>query len=268
MTESYALSAEAAEMYERLFVPALFGEWAQHLVAAAPLASAAELLDVACGTGIVARTAADRMVSGGTPADGATVVGLDANPQMLAVAARLRPELTWRLGNVEELPFGDGTFDVVTCQAALMFFDDKVAALREMARVVGNGTVVVQVPGRLAESAGYRTLTDVAARHAGPEVIDLFTSYFAVGEPAMLEQLFGSAGLRIDEFTTWQSATRLDSIDTLLDVELLPLADAVEEEVRDRIATDCRQALLPFAGPTGAIAAPIEVHLILATTGR
>lgn len=258
MNDSYTLSTGAAEAYERLFVPALFAPWARHLAELPEVAAARSLLDVACGTGIVARTVSDR------PDPPVRVVGLDANPAMLAVAARQRPELTWCEGSAEALPFGDGEFDVVACQAALMFFTDRAAALREMGRVAGRGAVVVQVPGRLAHSAGYRTLTEVAARHAGPDVLDLLTGYFSVGEPALLRELFAAAGLRVDRFATWPGATRLDSVDTLLAVELLPLVDAVTSEVRERVTADCRQAMLPFTEPSGAVAAPIEVHLVVA----
>jgi ubiquinone/menaquinone biosynthesis C-methylase UbiE len=254
----YTLAAEAAETYERLFVPALFGPWARRAVELPAVASARSLLDVACGTGVVARAAADRLGAG------CAVTGLDANPAMLAVAARLRPDLSWVEGGAEALPFGDGRFDVVTSQAALMFFDDRVAALREMGRVAGHGAVVVQVPGRLHRSAGYRALADAVAGHAGPAVVELLTSYFSVGEPELLEALFAAAGLRIDQFTSRPDATRLDSVETLLAVELLPLADAVTPEVRERIVASCREAMRPFTEAGGAVAAPIEAHLIVA----
>src|SRR5262245_46752354 len=254
MSETYSLSDVAAENYERLFVPALFAVWARRLVDLPDVAGAQSLLDVACGTGIVARTAAERLGP-------ESVVGLDANPAMLAVAARVRPDMSWREGDAQALPFTDDEFDVVVSQGALMFFGDRVAALREMGRVSASGTVVVQVPGRLDHSAGYKTLAEVARRHAGPEVVDLLNGYFAVGSHDVLDESFAAAGLRIDEMTSWQSATRLDSIDSFLEVELLPLADA--HEVRDSIADECRQALRPFVDPGGAIAAPIEVHLII-----
>ena len=51
----------------------------------------------------------------------------------------------------------------------------------------------------------------------------------------------------------------------MLAVELLPLADVITNEVRERITDQCRQALLPFTEPSGAVAAPIEVHLIVAS---
>jgi SAM-dependent methyltransferase len=249
--ETYALSAKAAEFYESTFVPALFAEWAERLVAAAELKAGESVLDVACGTGAVARKAAEKA---------GDVVGLDRNEAMLAVARRLRPDLDWRLGDAGALPFGDGSFDVVVSQAALMFFEDRVAALAEMRRVsTADGRVVVQVPGRLAESPGYRALAEVVGRHANSDVI---AAYFAVGEPDLLTDLFHEAGLRIDRFDTWLGATRLDDIDTFLDAELLPIADQIDATVRERIAAEYQTA--GFTNPDGSITAPIEVHLIIA----
>ena len=64
MTETFQISAEQAEMYESRFVPAIFADWAPHLVDAAGVAAGATVLDVACRTGIVARTAAERATAG------------------------------------------------------------------------------------------------------------------------------------------------------------------------------------------------------------
>jgi trans-aconitate methyltransferase len=254
--QTYALSAEAAEFYESTFVPALFREWAVRLVDFADPAPGDRVLDVACGTGVVARTAADRVGA-------ASVVGLDRTDAMLDVARRLRPDLDWVPGDATALPFGAGSFDLVLSQAALMFFGDRVAALSEMARVAGPaGRVAIQVPGRLTHSPGYVALAEVVARHAGQPALDLLGSYFAVGEPGLIEELFDAAGLRVDRFDTWRGATRLDSLDTFLAVELLPIADSIDEEVRGRIVTDCRTELARFVDRTGAIAAPIEVHLV------
>jgi ubiquinone/menaquinone biosynthesis C-methylase UbiE len=265
--QTYTLLAEAAEFYESTFVPALFREWAVRLVAFAGVEPGQTVLDVACGTGVVARTAADRLSAGAAgndrPAGTAPVTGLDINEEILAVARRVRPDLPWVPGDACALPFPDATFDIVLSQAALMFFGDRLAALREMGRVVRpQGTVAVQVPGRLSHSPGYVALTEVVARHAGPDVMDLLCGYFAVGEPDHLRGLFETAGLTVDRFTTWTGATRLDSVESFLAVELLPIADRVDESVRARIVRDCADALSEFVDGTGAIAAPIEVHLI------
>jgi ubiquinone/menaquinone biosynthesis C-methylase UbiE len=247
----YRLSAAAAEFYQSTFVPALFGPWAARLVAAADLYPSCAVLDVACGTGAVARAAAEIA--------GPSVTGLDANPAMLAIARRYRPDLDWRTGDAQALPFADGTFERVLCQAALMFFADPVAALREMRRV--GGTVAVQVPGRLSQSPGYRVLAEVVARHTASPLVG---SYFAAGDPDQLRQRFADAGLQVDTFETWIGATRLPSVGTFLDAELLPIAGAIDAVTRDRIVTDARAALAPYIGADGSIAAPIEVQLITA----
>jgi SAM-dependent methyltransferase len=124
-TQTFQLSVEAAEAYEARFVPALFAEWAPHLVGAAGVAPGQAVLDVACGTGVVARAAADRMGGHGR------VAGADLNEGMLAVAGRLRPDIEWHRADAADLPFADGSFDAVLCQSALMFFPDQVRALRE-----------------------------------------------------------------------------------------------------------------------------------------
>ncbi|RPH77005.1 MAG: methyltransferase domain-containing protein, partial [Candidatus Rokuibacteriota bacterium] len=129
-SETFRLSAAAAEMYESQFVPALFAEWAPRLIELAGVAPGQAVVDVACGTGIVARTVAEVQRGQGR------VVGLDLNEAMLGVARRVRPDIEWRQGDAARLPFADGVFDVALCQMAFMFFPDRTQVLREMARIV------------------------------------------------------------------------------------------------------------------------------------
>ena len=93
------------------------------------------------------------------------VVGVDLNPNMLSVAARIRPDLSWRVGDAAALPFPDDAFDVVLCQSALMFFPDATVALREMARVCApRGTVGVQVYSSLDAQPAYGPWIETVAR--------------------------------------------------------------------------------------------------------
>ena len=135
-TETFQITSEQAELYEERFVPALFAHWVDAVLDAAGVRAGQDVLDVACGTGIVTRHAAERVGPTGH------VTGLDLNPAMLAVASRVRPGLTWHQGDVAALPFDDDSFDVVTCQSAAMFFPDLVGALKEMGRVTRPGGVV------------------------------------------------------------------------------------------------------------------------------
>lgn len=128
--ESWQISGDAAEVYEQCFVPAIFGRWAPYMVDAARVSSGERVLDVGCGTGVLARAAADRVGVEGQ------ITGLDLNEGMLSVARRLRPQLDWRQGDATALPFTDASYDVVMSQFALMFFPDRITALKEMMRVL------------------------------------------------------------------------------------------------------------------------------------
>src|SRR5688572_26129723 len=109
--------ASPAAIYEEWFVPAVFAPLARAVIGATDLPPDARVLDVACGTGIVARTVA------GMPGFGGRVVGLDFSPAMLAVARRAAEceglEIEWRQGSALELPFEDGAFDVAFCQMGM-----------------------------------------------------------------------------------------------------------------------------------------------------
>ena len=256
-TETFQLSLEAAESYESAFVPALFGEWAGYLVEDAGLTPGRRVLDVACGTGIVARTAADRL------GPQLTVVGLDLNEAMLTVARRLRPDIEWRQGDAAQLPFDDGSFDVVLCQSGLMFFPDVPQALREMARVVApGGTVVAQVWDRREAQPAYAPFIEVAARHAGPEAIDLLSTYFSRGDLDELATLLAAAGLEVTATRTRETTLRFGSVDefVMTEVNSTPLAERLSEETLGRILEDSREALSSFLTSDGA-EIPIRGHV-------
>ena len=134
------------------------------------LSPSERVLDVACGTGVVARLAAARVGGSGN------VVGLDLNPGMLAVAASIAPEtpatsapITWREASATKMPFTDASFDIVYCQLGLQFFPDRSAALREMHRVlVSEGRLGLMVWRGIEHSPGFRVLADALGRHVRP----------------------------------------------------------------------------------------------------
>ena len=116
-------------------MPAITSKWAEDLVRRAQLRTGELVLDVACGTGVVARLAATKVRPG-------QVTGLDLNAGMLAVARSLPNEgapISWTEGSALDMKFPSGRFDVVLCQQGLQFFPDQPAALREMRRVLREG---------------------------------------------------------------------------------------------------------------------------------
>lgn len=260
-SETFRLSADAAELYESQFVPALFAEWAPRLLDVAGVTAGQAVLDVACGTGIVARTLAEAQRGRGR------VVGLDLNEGMLSVARRVRPEIEWRQGDAAHLPFPDCAFDVALCQMAFMFFPDRVRVLREMARVVtGGGTVAFSVPSALPAQPAYAPFVAMAVGHAGPEAAALLGTYFACGDLDELRALVDTAGLRLTATRTYQGAVRCPSIDAFVaaEVESTPLRERISDAVYARIRDDARELLRPFTKPDGAAEIPLEGHVIAA----
>jgi len=260
--ETFQLSVQAAEAYESSFVPALFADWAPHLVEAAGVAGGQAVLDVACGTGVVARAAADRMGGRGR------VVGLDVNEGMLAVAGRLRPDIGWRQGDAGDLPFGAGEFDVVLCQSALMFFPDRAGALREMARVAtAGGTVAVQVWDRLEAQAGYGAMYDAFAGHLGGQASELGGAYWALGDLDLLGSLFEAAGLRVAAARTRVGAARFGSATEAVatEIEATPLAARIDQDTRRRLVEAGTAAIRRFEVDGGRAELPISGHLVVGT---
>jgi SAM-dependent methyltransferase len=260
-TETFRIPIEVAEIYESKFVPALFAEWAPQLVDIAGVKRGHAVLDVACGTGIVARTAADRLGAG------SHVVGLDLNEAMLTVARRVRPELEWRQGDVAALPFADASFDAVLCQMALMFFPDRARAIRELGRVARpSGVVALAVPGRLADQPAYAPFVEMAARHAGPEAVSLLGTYFACGGLVELTRLVASVGLTVVETRTRLGRATFGSVDEFVATEVrsTPLGERMGEAVYERIREGAREVLRPFTQSSGAVEVPLQGHLVAA----
>ena len=257
--ETFQLSVEAAEVYEARFVPAIFAEWAPHLVEAAGVVGGQAVLDVACGTGVVARTATDLMAGRGR------VVGLDVNEGMLAVARRLRPDIEWHQGDAAALPFEPGSFDVVLCQAALMFFPDRAGALGEMARVATDGgTVAVQVWDRLEAQAGFGAMYEAFTAQLGPAAAELESSYWVLGDLDLVGSLFEAARLRVTGTRTRVGTARFGSAAAAVatEIDATPLAQDIGPDAYRRVLEAATEAIRPFLVDGGRVELPIQGHLV------
>lgn len=131
-------SSSVPEDYERHLAPVLFAPWAEILVDAVGVAAGAEVLDVASGTGVIARLAAARAGSSGR------VIASDISGAMLSHAATIpaptgSAPIEFLEASVMELPFDDDRFDVVLCQQGMPFFTDRPRAAAEMLRVLRPG---------------------------------------------------------------------------------------------------------------------------------
>ena len=193
------------------------------------------------------------------------------NPGMLSVARRTRPDLDWRQGDVGALPFPDRSFDRVLCQMALMFFPDRSAALREMARVTRPGGVVALcVPAALADQPAYGPFIETAVAAAGEAARSLLATYWACGDLDELTTTVTSAGLSVEDVTTHLGTASFASPDELAATEVhgSPLGDRISADVYDRIVQGAREVLRPFTDASGGLAAPLRGHLLAARAAR
>lgn len=260
-TETFQIPLEAAEAYEASFVPAIFAEWAPRILDAAGVGPGDRVLDVACGTGIVARGAVDRVGAAGE------VVGLDRNEAMLTVARRVAPDLTWRLGSAEDLPYAADHFDAVTCQMALMFLADREAALREMARVVRpGGLVALVVPAALGVQPAYRVLVEVAVEHASEDAASMLGTYWNCGDLDALVATCEAAGLRVTGRSTVPGVARFASAEDFVRTEVAgsPLAERISPEQEHLLWEEVARRL-PEYDRDGRFDVPLLGHVVAAT---
>lgn len=222
-----------AELYEQALVEPIFQPWVEPLLESVHLSPGDSVLDVACGTGIVARLAKQRLGSSGK------VVAVDVNPQMLAVARGVDSAIDWREGDAAALPLRHGEqFDIVLCQQGFQFFPDRAAAAREIHRaLVKNGRLGISTWRPDEEFPLLRQLRSIAEKHVG--VID--DRRHSLGDPGPLEAALRGAGfddvrsqrlVRTIRFSDGSTFIRLNAMAL---VSMSAAAAALSDEERQRL---------------------------------
>jgi ubiquinone/menaquinone biosynthesis C-methylase UbiE len=263
--EQWQLTLTAAELYERYPARYILAPWAPLLVESAGAAAGDRVLDVACGTGVVARAAARSVGPAGR------VVGIDLNPGMIAVA-RSGPApdgapIEWFERSALDLQLGDASFDVVLCQQGLQFFPEKLIALREMRRVLDHG-------GRLALSVWntlgfYNSAVSAAlTQFVSAEVAARFNASRNAPNADELQRLATEAGFSAVKVSVARTNIRLPHIDKfVLDhLAATPVAAAIgnaDEEARNNIGVSVKERLNPYADGDG-ITYPEETYVLTA----
>jgi SAM-dependent methyltransferase len=188
---TFHLSKIAAESYERQKVPAIFAPMAEATLEVISLPRRAHVLDVACGTGVVARAVASRL------SEPSKIAGADLNPAMVEIARKSISngvhDFEFVAAPAEAMPFDDATFDHVFCQHGLQFFPDKPAALAEMRRVMQvGGTLIVTCWSAIPPF--FYVVRDVLCSHLGDDAAKKAVAPFVWNDGAHIRSLIGAAG--------------------------------------------------------------------------
>jgi len=248
MFDSTDYRGSAPENYEKFFVPSIGAPLAVDLVATAELRPGERILDVACGTCVVARQAAAQVGETGT------VAGLDVNPGMLEVARSTTlndANIAWYESSAEAIPLADASFDVVLCQMGLQFIPGKVQALKEIRRVLApGGRVVLKLPGPIHKL--FAVLRDDIARHIDLQFAGFVDIVFSIQESERLRGLMTEAGFPDTVIKQTQKTLRLPRPDAFVwqyvhSTPLVALVGKSSEEQRTALGRDVCQRWREFS---------------------
>ncbi len=263
----YALTGSAAEIYERNMVSAIFETFACDLLEFAELRDGEDVLDIACGTGIVARLAWPGVAPAGT------VVGLDVNPGMLEVArevsSQLGANIRWTEGNVTNMPISDDEFDVVICQHGLQYFPDRPAALLELRRVLRpTGRLILSVWRPIRFNAGHAVFADVLERHVNAEAAATRRAPFKLSDRGELRSLLTDAGFQKVMVSLSTRVARFASAEAMIRIMMAgtPLGATMEDadpQILNTVIDEVTSGLTEYHDDRG-LAIPMQAWVVTA----
>ena len=247
----WQLEGSAAELYQRYLVPAITTKWAEDIVGRGRPRPGEAVLDVACGTGVVARSVAKALGDG-------QVTGLDLNEGMLAVARSVPSEgapIKWIYGSALDLPFPPGSFDLVLCQLGLQFFPDQARALREMIRVLrSSGRAALSVYSPIERTPGANAFVLALDAVLGADASRIKRGEHSFADPAQLEALLKDAGFGVIEV---RSVVQTIVFPSVLDyVRFQLLATPMTVLVKDMTETGRQATIASVASKTAALSTP------------
>jgi SAM-dependent methyltransferase len=231
----------------------------EHVLVRAEIGPATSVLDCGCGAGRFARMAADR---------GASVAGIDAAEQLIAIAAERTPGGDFRTGDLEALPWPDDSFDLVTGFSAFQFADDKVRAFTEAKRV-SRDLVAVVIPTRVPES-GIAAVFKPLFPLFPPEALESMKSsgMFALSEPGRLDEFLAAAGLVSQDDNEIDCPVQYGDAETAARAFLGagPTQLAIRDSGKQAVAQAVRNALNSFTQPDGRVTLPASYRVVIART--
>ncbi len=265
--QTWQISGNSPAAYERYLVPGFFKPWAETLTAYTSPTSGGEILDVACGTGIVARTVAS------TLKNGARVIGLDNNREMLNKASELSEkaglEIDWQQGHADQLPYENDRFDYVFCQQGMQFFPEPQQVLKEMHRVLKpGGRLALNIMRSIRHNPAFKILSDELEKHVGENAGSMMRAPFPEWDQKKIRNMVEDAGFRDISLHLEIISMRFPSSEEFLRREAAssPLAGEMESlagETRNKLIDHLHESLEPYQDDKGVVF-PMETMMIIA----
>ena len=247
-------------MHEQYLVPAIYAQWAHRVAEIADIDLGQQVLDVACGTGTLARAVQlETGLSG-------KVTGLDTSEKMLKSAERQSRGIEWYQGDATALPFRNDQFDRVMCQFSLMFIANRVAAIKEMLRVCKpNGMVILATWGQVDRSGAYGTMIDLVRKYAGAHAGMKLSLLWSLGKPGIMDALLLTTNISEYECHEREGQARFPSMKSFIDTHLRLAGefDNLSEETYQEILAAADIELHPFLTPGGQLIAHLGANIFV-----
>ena len=258
--ENNNLKKTPPEIYDEYFLPAIFSLWPSRIIKLADIKAGDNVLDVATGTGVLAKSGFETVAPDGS------VVGLDPTDGMLAIARKKSSEIKWVHGVAEEIPFEDNHFDAVVSQFGMMFFVDREKALQEMFRVLKQGgKLVVAVWASLEETPGYNLFVQVLDRLFGRDIANELIAPFNLGDSKKFESHFINAGFSDYEIKTVQGSANFKSVDewVYMDIKGWTLADKIDNTQYALLLEEMKKNTAQFTQENQTIKFDMPAHIAI-----
>lgn len=254
---------EAGRGYESLFVPALFEAWTKHLIDNAGVREGSHVLDVACGTGVLARAALARAGETGR------VVGADPAPGMLAAAEEIETGIEWILCGAEALDVADESFDCIVSQFGMMFFEDLQKSANEMFRALKpGGSLAVAVWRSVEHNPAYADIISLLEQQVGTAAADALRLPFSLGDAGKVTAVLEASGFSNLKFEVKTESASFPSSRQMVEAELrgwLPLFEIfLSEQKIAEVLIESGKTLGKYTGPSGEAVFPTSAHIFTA----
>ena len=255
-SKHWQLDLEAAKRYQEIPVPTILGPVAHALVDKVKLNSGTMVLDVGCGTGAASRYAAEFVGLNGR------VAGVDINAGMIEVAKSLSESpgtpIDWYENSAFELPFEENTFDVALSAQTIQFLDNRVAALKEIQRVLRpEGQLAISVWCEVEHNPYFDALMKAVANHLGAETASGLGAAFTLSKPSEIEGLLVEAGLQKIEVEMCELNLKMPEIRKFATrhISATPMSasfSASSESIQKDIVDEVADHLAAYQTETGA----------------